>query len=331
MSENHAHFQLAEKLLRDNADKIAALEKRRINHLLFIALTVPLASLILSPALMIIIDAQARADVMPYWLSALITFITVLVFIAESMDRGYRKKAKNDLLYILSQAINLKYRRGGFITLGDLYDHHVLPPYTHSESEEGFCGKAKGINFQFQDFHVTPTARLHWPDFRAIGSWGGFYGVAIRVDLGKHLDFHTILMPNFMATGALKRLIHEKFQEFDDINLVYNRFKIRYTVLSTDQVEARYVLDPAMMERFMTLKDLMKASWLEASFRERELVIIAGQTRNFFEVGHLLNPVNVLTLERCLLQLDQLCAAIETLNLNEHAGLGRPTPRFPKK
>lgn len=331
MNDEHRHFQLAEQLLRDNADKMDALEKRRISHLIYSAIVIPVVSIILSPVPMMVVASQTGFAAMPYWLSALTAFITVFAFVGNSLDQGYRKKAKHDLLYIISQGMNLKYRRGGFITLGDLYDHHVLPPYSFRHNEEGFAGKANGVSFQFQDFHITPVARFQRFDLRALGSWGAFYGVALRVDLGKHLDFHTILMPNFMAGGTLKRLIHEKFQEFDDINLVYNRFKRSYTVLSTDQVEARYVLDPAMMERFMALKDMMRARWLEASFRGRELVIIAGQTKNFFEVGNLLNPVNVLTLETCLMQLEQLCAVIETLDLNNRTGLGRPTPRFPKK
>lgn len=315
-------FILAEKIAKMQSDKITRLERRRKSHFIFLLLAIVPLTVVLTPfvtgGFLYVLKTMP-----PLWLSPLLSFIGVTAFAFTALDSGYRHKAKHDFLYLMANALDLQYRRGGFITLGDLYDHHVLPPYAQSHSEEGFSGRESGINFQFQDFHVMPVSRWHWFDYRSF-LWGlGFYGVAIRIELGRHLDHHTILMPRFIANGALKNLLHEKFYEFEDIGLVYSKFKKRHTVLATDQVEARFILDPAMIERIMTLGTLLHANWLEVSFREREMVIIAGQTQNFFEVGHLFHPVNVLTIERCLLQMEQLKAIIKTLNLNPHAGLGR--------
>lgn len=319
--DNPDIFTLAETIARDHQTTLAALENRRRSHWLFI-LAASLALTAPGTMAVMVVAAHYLQLSMPVSSAALLAFALIFALTFEIMNESYKRKAKHELLYVIAKALKLNYRRGGFITLGDLYDHHALPPYAQSRSEEGFSRRENGIEYQFQDFRISAVARLHWYDYRSLSGTGGFYGIAIRIGLGRRLYGHTVLMPNFRANGFLKRMINEKFQRFEDINLVFSKFKKRYTILSTDQVEARYVFDPAMMERIMAMDELLRSNWLEISFRGREMVVIAGQVRNHFEVGHLLNPVNVLTIEKALLQLDRMKTAIRTLGLNPHTGLG---------
>lgn len=313
-------FTLAEQIVREEKIKLQKLEAKRRDHLLFVAIcTLPLTII---GTLILLAAAYYIRFFLPVTIAALmaLTISAILTFLA--MDRSYRKKAKHDFMYALARAMGLEYRRGGFITLGDLYDHHILPPYAQSHSEEGFAGRQNEIDYQFQDFHIASVARPHWFDYRSFRFSAGFYALAVRIQLGRRLKHHTILMPNFMANGFLKMAVNEKFSRFEDIDLVFSKFKKRYTILSTDQVEARYVFDPAMMERIMAVDDLLGSNWLEISFRGREMVIIAGQVQNHFEIGHLFNPINVLTIEKTLLQLEKLKMSIQALALNQHTGLG---------
>lgn len=319
--DNPEIFVLAEKIAREQSSKLAKLEEKRRDHLLFVAIcTIPMT--ILGTPLILVAVAHYFQIFLPLAIAAPMALIISTIFTFLAMDESYRKKAKHDFMYALAEAMGLEYRRGGFITLGDLYDHHILPPYAQSHSEEGFAGQENEIDYQFQDFRIASIARLHWFDFRSWRFSPQFYALAVRIELGRRLDHHTILMPNFMANGFLKMAVNEKFQRFEDIDLVFSKFKKRYTILSTDQVEARYVFDPAMMERIMALDDLLGSNWLEISFRGREMVIIAGQVQNHFEVGHLFNPINVLTIEKNLLQLEKLKASVRVLALNPHTGLG---------
>ncbi len=314
-------FILAEQIAREQQGKLAKLESKRCDHLLFVMICIIPLTLLGTPVILVA-GAHYLQIFLPIAVAALIALIVSFIFTFLAMDKSYRKKAKHDFMYALAGAMGLDYRRGGFITLGDLYDHHVLPPYAQSQSEEGFAGQHNEIDYAFQDFSIASVARLHWFDFRSWRFSPQFYALAVRIQLGRKLDHHTILMPNFMAHGFLKMAVNEKFHRFEDIDLVFSKFKKRYTILSTDQVEARYVFDPAMMERIMALDDLLGSNWLEISFRGREMVIIAGQVQNHFEVGHLFNPINVLTIEKTLLQLEKLKMSVRLLALNPHTGLG---------
>lgn len=318
-------FNLAEKIYSAHGDEMEKLESRRKNHLLFLFAIIPVICGIIIFVANMVID-QVLPDA-PYKVPIFIAFFCVVfTFSWQSLDRGYRHSAKNALLYIIANSVGLTYRRGGFITLGDLYDHQVLPPYAESRSEEGFSGQTKGIRFQFQDFTVAPVARVHWFDYRSYLWMARFYGIAIRIELGKKLAEHTVLMPSFLASGFLKIQLNEKFSYFENVNLVYNRFKKQYTVISRNQVEARYILDPAMIENVLAMGELLKARWLEMSVRKSEMIIIAAQTRNYFEISHLLRPVTVLTIEHFLLELDQIMSGIRALGMNSKSGLGATLP-----
>ena len=278
----HDLYLIAEEIASQHEPQLQALEKRRLNHLLFL--------LILGPALgflcFVAFGLVGALFVHNPSLALALEFLAVctgLVVAWLALDNSFRHKAKQTILYIIAERTGLRYRRGGFITLGDLYDHHILPPYAQSRSEEGFSGRLDGIKFEFQDFHIMPVRRAMWFDYRSYLWAHGFYGITIRIRLGRALPGHTVLMPHFMAAGAIKRLAHEKFYTFHDINLVYRRFHRRYTVISRDQVEARYALDPAMIERIMAMGDVLDANWLEASLKGNDMVIIAGKRKNHFE------------------------------------------------
>ncbi len=320
-------YLAAEKLYFENRDLFAEMDRRQRMHLVFVALFSLIGGafctlfLILAEHYVALsTGARTGITVIPFWMKNLVSVVFCLSLSYFSLDNAYRRKAKHEFLYLMATALKLRYRRGGVFALGDLYEHHILPPYAQSISEEGFRGKIDGFNIAFQDFRITPVCRPWRFDYRA--NFLSFYGVAIRIEMNRRFAAHTVLIPSFLANGSLKTLLHEKFIAHENVNLVYRKFKKRYTVLSTNQVESRFIFDPAVIERIMAMGEALGAGWLEISFKDREMVIIAGQTENFFEVGHLLNPVNVLTIEKALRQIAQIRAAVEILELNPLAGLG---------
>ncbi|MCB1562808.1 MAG: DUF3137 domain-containing protein [Alphaproteobacteria bacterium] len=154
----------------------------------------------------------------------------------------------------------------------------------------------------------------------------GLRGVVIRVKLNKSFKHHTVLIPSFLTHGFMKRTFHQKFVAHEEIGLGYGAFRKKYTILSTNPVEAHYIYDPAVIERILRLGEALEARWLEISFKDRECVIYAQYATNFFEIGHLLQPVNILTVERSLAQMQSLQSVLDILELNPLAGLGARVP-----
>ncbi len=325
MTSSNDTFRHAETIYRDNEDKIIKLKKERRSHLLFLVIFPVIPSLLLiwlvSPLLSVTVEPLFKIG------QAFLFLYTALLFMAYPVfDRDYRHKGKLIFMDLMAKSQGLRYRHGGVMRLGDLYDHQVLPPYTFRKIEEGFKGRYGDFSIEFQDFRIGASRNLSFFDYRSLLALRPLRGVVIRIKLNKRLEHHTVLMPSILTHGFLKRNLHEKFLFHEDIGFAYRKFRRRYTILSTNAVEAHYILDPAVIERIMTLGELLSAKWLEISFREREFVIYAQYASNFFEIGHLLEPVSVLSIELSLSQMQSLKAVLEILELNSHAGLGATVP-----
>lgn len=261
-----------------------------------------------------------------FWALLFVTMILSFIFEYELLNFNYRRYVKKKLLGDIARNFGFVYKDGGVMRLGDLYDHNLLPPYTTRVVEEGFHGEIDGFNIEIQDFTIQSVMRLGRFDLRALFGGSSFYGLAMRIKLNKTLKHHTIMMPTMFAHGKMRKYLNVKFREFDEVNLVFRKFKRRYTILSENQVESRAIFDPAMIERMLEFGKKLGSSWLEVSFKEREMVIIAGQSRNFFEPGTLLNPPSVLTIEQVMDQLAALKEIIEILELNIYTGIGAFKP-----
>ena len=82
------------------------------------------------------------------------------------------------------------------------------------------------------------------------------------------------------------------FSDKNVINLESTDFDKTFITHSTDQVEARYILTPAMMERILTLNRNAKNT-VSLSFIDSRMYIAFPLNRNYFEAPvfkTLLNP-----------------------------------------
>lgn len=320
-------FAIAEAIFKDNYDVITMLENRRRNMIVvFIAttLTIALFSFFAIPFIMPLwsaayLDMRFSAQML-YATVAALSFIPVQYGV---LDRLYRQIAKRKCLDIIAGNLNMTYRRGGHFYLTAIYDHHILPPYTKRTVEEGFSGDFKGFRIEFQDFVINPVQRVFdGLGYRSITTLERYYGLAMKVELNKHFAYHTVLLPAKEQKRFLSSLPNANLFLHEDVNLVYRRFTRHYVCLSTHQVEARYILDPAVMERFTHLAESFDTDRISVSFMGNEMVVVMRPLQNLFEVGSLRDPVTVLTIERTLTQIEALRQMAMIFELNDKAGLG---------
>ncbi len=328
-------YKQAEIIYNENQDKIDALEKRRRYHLGFLVVTNAILALVLTPVVDLSLAMGLKMDVgkIPFWILFTVIYALLFYFWYLIFDENYRHRAKYEFMQLMAGCMNLRYQHNGVMNLGVLRDHRIMPHALSSTAEEGFKGWYKDFKIEFQDFRIIlmPGLGIGRFDYRSLLWFFRIRGVAVRIALKKTLEYHTVLMPSFMANGFMKRYLNDHFHAHEVAPFGQRPFKKRYSVLSTDPAEAHYIFDPAVVERIMTLEKIMKAQWLEASFRDKEFVIYAQYAQNFFEIGHLLSPVNVLTIERVLREMNAIKGIIDILELNPYAGLGAEIKKRPPR
>ncbi|MCM2344347.1 MAG: DUF3137 domain-containing protein [Alphaproteobacteria bacterium] len=322
-------FPTAEAIFKEHHEEIRLLERRRLNLIfVFIAtsLCIGFISFFIIPFAVSLGIGVPPSMPMSLSLNLFYAIATMLGFLPVQygmLDGIYRSLAKRKCLDIIARALKMTYRRGGFFYLTAIYDHHILPPYTKRTVEEGFSGKFKGFKIEFQDFFISPVQRFYdGMGIRSFTSLRRYYGLSMKVELNKRFAHHTVLLPAKEQKHFLARLPNANLFLHEDVNLVYHHFTRHYVCLSTHQIEARYILDPAVMERFTRLAEAFDTDRISASFMGNEMVIVMRPLLNLFEIGSLRDPVTVLTIERTLMQIYALRQMAEIFELNDKAGLG---------
>lgn len=310
---------LAWRIYTENEEKIQALEKKRRGHILF------LAGFCLLPAALFtlpcrLVEASVDGGGIPLFVLFLLVYAATLFCFGLGFDNLYRRKIKRDLMAIIADGAGLDYRYGGVMTLASLQDHLILPPYASHKLEEGFSGRYRNRKIEFQDFSLLTPRDMQLFDIPAQNRTSLIRGVVMRIALERPLEHHTVLLPSSWTSLLMKQSSNMKFIALNPVNLVFNRFTRHYTVLSTSQIEARVVLDPAMMERLIDLARHLNARWLGVSFRDREMAVCAQYGRNFFEIGRLLKPLNALTITEALEDILRFRVIADVLELREKAG-----------
>lgn len=169
-----------------------------------------------------------------------------------------------------------------------------------------------------------------------------FRGIAVKFEVKKPFEGMTVLRHNQGMFGhALSSLFGNHGME--RVQLEDPRFNASFEVSSTNQVEARYLLTTAFMERMMLLGALMH-HWGDdpstfneqmalaaafsnpcnvlASFYGRSLLLLIPYAGKFFEPGSLFTSATHLNEMRCVLyQIHLFRRIIEVLKLDQNIGM----------
>lgn len=304
-----------QSIIDDTSALSAELEQKRESFSRIFLMGAPMSfALICAIAAM-----NTKEGVFPWFFVALITAIAVIVEF-NIANHFYRKKTKDAFLRRIAESCGLVYAKNGVFPLEDMADHKILPPHDVRHIEDGFHGTINCVPLAFQEIVLSDRVKNERNEVRKELV---FWGLVIRIGIGKVLDAHTIVLPRNTALTFFR----SAFSTFERVNLVSPKFEERFDVLSTDQVEARYVLDPAFMERVLEAVDLLGSKWLEISFRGSEIAFAVQRPRPIFEIGFLWQKLTPQSLQRAADELKAVTGLINALKLNPYTGLGAPLPR----
>lgn len=150
------------------------------------------------------------------------------------------------------------------------------------DSQDQVYGTAGRTSFSFSEVHaeyktVTQTKNGRQEHWHTI-----FRGIVFCADFNKNFHGITVVRPNYMG-AALGAWISTIFSSGSDVVKLENpAFSKTFAVNSTDQVEARYILTPAMMERLCELNDKTKET-ISVSFIDTSVYLAFPLSKDYFE------------------------------------------------
>ena len=162
---------------------------------------------------------------------------------------------------------------------------NLVPSFSRSKFEDLFSGAYKNSAFELYEGQL---------DRRSTGSKGRqryvtvFRGQLIRMHFPREFLGVTIVRRDagvFNVFGGGKA----QGQKLERIRLVDARLERAFEVWGTDQVEARYILHPVMMERLLELETKLHGKRLRCAFEGGDC-LVAVEGGNLFEPGNLFKP-----------------------------------------
>ena len=96
----------------------------------------------------------------------------------------------------------------------------------------------------------------------------------------------------FIGVFIFTKMFEKNEEALDKVNLEDPVFSKRFEVFSSDQVEARYLVSPAFMERFSKLQTVFGSKKIKCSFYDDNLMIAINTNKNLFEIGNLFKSLN---------------------------------------
>ncbi len=126
-----------------------------------------------------------------------------------------------------------------------------------------------------------------------------------------------------LGVGLLVRFFCSRNKDvLREIKLEDAKFNKKYKAYSSDEVEGRYLITPAFMERFQTLHTSFGTRMAKCSFYDDKVMFSISTEKNLFELGSFFFPVNnQKAINRFLKEISAIFDLIDYFKLDEKTGL----------
>lgn len=260
--------------------------------------------------------------------SELFAFLTCVYFIVIWMTLShpfseYKKKTKRLVMdKILAFFGDFSYSMNKATKDAVLKQSGLIGKYDHQYPDDFFSGTYHGVKMQVSDERLTIVVRTNKGSYEKTV----FDGIIIVLDMNKAFSGQTVVRSDW---GIFNFLMHRpqckiknKQEKLEKVVLEDSRFEKFFETFSNNQVEARYVLTTAFMERILNVKKLFHGSKIEFSFFDNQLLILVPTSKDMFETTALFRPsVSYGKMREVVSQFYSIFSIIDLLKLNQKIGM----------
>ena len=141
-----------------------------------------------------------------------------------------------------------------------------------------------------------------------------FQGVAMLFKMNKQINSRVLILSKSQKIP----------KNYEKVNVEYEKFNKRYHVYTEEggQIEARYLLNTAFLDRLMQIKTSFKVSKMKCSVYGNDLLIMLSTKRDLFEMNHLFGRIDDVTQYKTLFEeFASVLSFIDVLNLSSKTKL----------
>ncbi len=230
------------------------------------------------------------------------------------------KRVKTGINQAIAQAVGLDYAEqrepGSGFDLARSF--RMLPRHDRSNFEDFWSGEIAGHPFELFEAHLQERRQSgknsHYVTV--------FRGAIMRFGFGTPFHGTTLLARDGefrrFIFGARKDSVTLGGIELGFANLAHPDFEDVFDLYSSDQTEARYLVDPVYCERLIAIEEAFEGSDIRTLFHGGEVLVVV-ELENMFESGSLDSDHDRVLLERTCNQFGSLADLANALDKKKRA------------
>lgn len=213
---------------------------------------------------------------------------------ATSPKRAYARTYKLTILPDIAALFGLRYDIDRNLPVKDMRDAGILPAYDRAQTEDYFEGAYRGAQLRFAEIKLEDRRS----DGKRTRYVTVFKGLGVIIAMPQRFFYgHTVMVQNGSGIGEWLR---EKTTGLQRADLVDPVFEGRYSVFTNDQTEARYLLDPAVIERINAVEAAQTGQGVSVAYHRHQVFIAVSAKRNLFEPADIYIPATDIDSMRAL-------------------------------
>lgn len=239
--------------------------------------------------------------------------LLVIIAIVSSPVFLYKRKAKNQVMpEFIRYFGDFEYAFMKSIDDMTIEKSMLFKEYNTHLGDDYFCGCFQDVGMIISEEKLQFVEQHE----KGISIQKVFNGILILLEMNKNFSGQTVVLKDkgiFNAFNQMKGL--------QKVALEDSLFEKEFEVYSNDQLEARYLLTTAFMERMLKVRQAYKSNKIQFSFFDNKLLIAIDTKKNMFESTSLFRK----TTDRKLIdetfeQFISVMAIIELLKLDQRTG-----------
>ncbi len=306
--------KLYENQLKPNLISLENQRKNLKNKYIFYGLGIVLSSL------MVFFFSKQNSIILYIGIAGIITFI-ILFFMLKKAKNLYRHNFKVNVVKEIIQLINPEwsYEPNGRISESNYRNSNLFPShYDRYKGDDLVSGIIEKTDFRFSELHTEYKTVTTDKDGKRTEQWHTiFKGLFAHADFNKEIKGETLVLPDTAEKlfGNFGKKLQSASGRGKLIKLENTEFEKQFVVYGSDQVEARYILTPTMMEAMVRIKKKYNKN-VHFAFSGSRVYMAISFSKDLFEPRVFKSGVRFEDMEQMNEQFSIIQTIIHEMNLN---------------
>ncbi|GEM_PF-98169 len=247
-------------------------------------------------------------------------FAFIALFIRS---KSFRSEFKHRVVSRLIERFypELAYVPMGFVTADQFIESSLFTSdFNRYTGEDFFSGKHGSADFHFSELYVKRLEKVRTKSGQRTRVVDVFSGLFFSADFHRNFFFRTIIKPDTAEglLGVLGRGVQRVAYGERLVDLEDPEFEKMFVVTADNQVEARYILTPAFMERIKNLRIKMDCQ-IYVSFVNSRVYVAIPLRENLFEPRIFGSICSMKDLTQFIQSVQTVVGLIDDLEINKDA------------